>query len=133
VYYRENNTETMDVEMIYSIGGAITHISYVLILILMVFSGAYKQYKAFTVFIFLMALWGYADYLMGQTEEYIEIWRSYNFCNILNAFFFYVFAQEFTKKYNIKYIVISGILCCFFLFVNYYNNLLIPDAVLEVT
>jgi hypothetical protein len=99
----------------------------------MVFSGAYKQYKAFTVFIFLMALWGYADYLMGQTEEYIEIWRSYNFCNILNAFFFYVFAQEFTKKYNIKYIVISGILCCFFLFVNYYNNLLIPDAVLEVT
>jgi hypothetical protein len=47
----------MDVELIYSICGIITYISYILILVLMLFSGAYKQYRAFTVFIFLMAVW----------------------------------------------------------------------------
>lgn len=81
----------------------------------------------------MMVIWGYADYLMGQTEEYIGIWRLYNFCNIFNAFLFYVFANELTKKYNKKMILFSGVLCLFFLFTNYYNNLLIPDAVLELT
>jgi signal transduction histidine kinase len=99
----------------------------------MIFSGGYKRSKAFTGFIFLMALWWYADYLMGQTEEYIGIWRLYNFCNILNAFLFYVFANEITKKYNKKGIIISGAFCIFFLFINYYDNLLIPDDVLEIT
>jgi|GEM_PF-3742949 len=80
-----------------------------------------------------MALWGYADYQMGQTEEYIHIWRQYNFCNIFNAFLFYLFSNEFTKKYNIKILVISGVLCCFFLFTNYYHNLLIPDSVIDMT
>jgi hypothetical protein len=70
---------------------------------------------------------------MGQTEEYIGIWRLYNFCNILNAFLFYVFANEITKKYNKKGIIISGAFCIFFLFINYYDNLLIPDDVLEIT
>ena len=123
----------MDIELIYSIWWALTNISYIPITLLMIFSGGYKRSKAFTGFIFLMALWWYADYLMWQTEEYIGIWRLYNFCNILNAFLFYVFANEITKKYNKKAILISGAFCLFFLFINYYDNLLIPDDVLEIT
>lgn len=123
----------MDIELIYSIWGAFTNISYIPISLLMIFSGGYKRSKAFTGFIILMAIWWYADYLMWQTEEYIGIWRLYNFCNILNAFLFYVFTNEITKKYNKKVIIGSAILCVFFLFTNYYNNLLIPDAVLEIT
>lgn len=123
----------MDIELIYSIWGALTNISYIPITLLMIFSGGYKKNKAFTGFIIMMAIWWYADYLMWQTEEYIGIWRLYNFCNIFNAFLFYVFANELTKKYNKKMILFSGLICVFFLFTNYYNNLLIPDAALELT
>ncbi len=123
----------MDIELIYSIWGAFTNISYIPISLLMIFSGWYKKSKAFTAFIILMAIWWYADYLMWQTEEYIGIWRLYNFCNILNAFLFYLFTNEITKKYNKKVIIGSALLCVFFLFTNYYNNLLIPDTVLEIT
>gem|GEM_PF-2997157 len=54
----------MDIEQIYSLLGAITNISYVPIFLLMVFSGVYKQYRAFTCYIALMGIWGYADYMM---------------------------------------------------------------------
>lgn len=123
----------MDVELLYSIGGALTNISYIPISLLMIFSGWFRKNKAFTGFIILMAVWWYADYLMWQTEEYISIWRLYNFCNILNAFLFYLFASELTKKYNKKWILFSAVICIFFLITNYYDNLLIPDAVMELT
>ncbi len=123
----------MNVELIYSIGWAFTNFSYIPISILMIVSGSYKKYRAFTLYIILMAVWGYADYLMGKTEEYIGIWRLYNFCNILNAYLFYIFSNEFSQKYNKKNITIFWIICVFFLFLNYYKNLLIPDSIVELT
>lgn len=63
----------------------------------------------------------------------MPLWRFYNFTNILNGYLFYIFSNEITKKYNKKIIIVAGVLCAFFLFLNYYNNILMPDAFIEIT
>lgn len=123
----------MSIEQIYSILGIITNVSYIPIFLIIVFSGAVKKNIWFALYLFLFSLWWYADYLMGMTEDYMPIWRIYNFCTIILPLAFFGFTQDLTKKKVKKLMVALYIIAGAFLFLNYYQNLLIPDVMWELT
>jgi hypothetical protein len=70
---------------------------------------------------------------MGLTEDYMPLWRLYNFCAILLPLSFFGFTQDFTKKRSRKLTIIFSIISGVFLFLNYYKNILMPDTMAELT
>ncbi len=123
----------MSIEQIYSILGIITNFSYIPILLIIVFSGAIKKNIWFALYLFLFALWWYADYQMGIVDDYIPVWRLYNFCAVILPLAFFGFTQDLTKKKSKSLMIALCIIASIFLFLNYYQNMLIPDIMGELT
>jgi energy-converting hydrogenase Eha subunit E len=109
-------------------------VSFGLILAILILSWAWRRwYIMFTLYILWNSIWWYADYLMWHTDDYLDIWRQYNIINILNPYFFYLYAQTLSHKFHKQLNIFFGGVGSMLIFLNYYRNILIPDSIVELT